>query len=206
MRKLFVISESRLYAEGLLALLDNKSKYLRGEKGLVADFDLFLRKDFTECPQILLVVLKRKKQLELLHAFKNRLSQSCTAIIADQHLEYNQKLLAPFRFDIFCSDQSLGEVFVRKVDQLLESKLLDGELAFKSTDFHSSNDDYALTARERQVLYLISRSYSNKEIGKSLYISDQTVSVHRRNLMKKLGAHNAAGLISKAFRERLIQL
>lgn len=206
MAKLLIISESRLYAEGLLALLDNKSKYLRGRKGIIADFDFFMRKEITTCPQILFIVLKRKKQLELLYAFKNKLHQRCTAIIADQHLENNQKLLAPFYFDLFCSDQSLGEEFVRNVDQLLEQKLRDSQFSVKQSEIQSDTQDYALTDRERQVLYLISRSYSNKEIGKSLYISDHTVSVHRRNLMKKLGAHNAAGLISKAFRERLIQL
>lgn len=206
MGKILVISESRLYAEGLLALLEANSRHLRGKKGLVADFDFFLRKDAEISLELILVVLRRKKQLELLQTYKHHLSQSCTVVIADQHLERNKKILSPFYFDVFCSDQSLGEDFVLKVDELLEKKYADGAYAFGQSDFQVNQEAYALTARERQVLYLISRSYSNKEIGKSLYISDQTVSVHRRNLMKKLGAHNAAGLISKAFREKLIQL
>ena len=39
---------------------------------------------------------------------------------------------------------------------------------------------YNLTKREIEVLYLISQAMSNKEIAKQLFISDQTVGVHRK--------------------------
>jgi DNA-binding NarL/FixJ family response regulator len=45
---------------------------------------------------------------------------------------------------------------------------------------------------------------SNKEIAKELYISDQTVSVHRKNIMRKLGVSNTAGLIKVAYDYSLI--
>jgi len=54
---------------------------------------------------------------------------------------------------------------------------------------------YNLTKRELEILKLITHALSNKEIGKVLYISDQTVSVHRKNIMRKLGVSNTAGLI-----------
>ena len=40
---------------------------------------------------------------------------------------------------------------------------------------------------------------SNKEIARKLFISDQTVSVHRKNIMRKLGVSNTAGLIKAAY-------
>jgi len=63
---------------------------------------------------------------------------------------------------------------------------------------------YHLTKREMEVLKLISQALSNKEIGKELYISDQTVSVHRKNIMRKLGVSNTAGLIKAAYDNSLI--
>ena len=63
---------------------------------------------------------------------------------------------------------------------------------------------YHLTKRELEVLSLISQAMSNKEIAKELYISDQTVSVHRKNIMRKLGVSNTAGLIKVAYDNSLV--
>jgi two-component system response regulator FixJ len=52
-----------------------------------------------------------------------------------------------------------------------------------------------LTARERQVLELISNGQSNKEAGRQLGISPRTIEVHRARVMEKLGARNTAELI-----------
>ena len=46
----------------------------------------------------------------------------------------------------------------------------------------------ALTAREREVLRLMSRGLSNRQIGEELFISQKTASVHVSNILAKLGA------------------
>ena len=63
---------------------------------------------------------------------------------------------------------------------------------------------HKLTKRELEILRLISQAFSNKQIGKQLFISDQTVSVHRKNIMRKLGVSNTAGLIKVAYDNSLI--
>lgn len=63
---------------------------------------------------------------------------------------------------------------------------------------------HKLTKRELEILKLISQALSNKQIGKQLFISDQTVSVHRKNIMRKLGVSNTAGLIKVAYDNSLI--
>ncbi|HLF63429.1 MAG TPA: response regulator transcription factor [Saprospiraceae bacterium] len=54
---------------------------------------------------------------------------------------------------------------------------------------------HSLTKRELEILALIAQAKTNKEIADQLYISDQTVSVHRKNLMRKLNISNSAGLM-----------
>ena len=54
------------------------------------------------------------------------------------------------------------------------------------------------TQREQQVLEAIAKGYSTKEIGESLYISENTVENHRKSLFRKFQAHNMADLIIKA--------
>ena len=52
--------------------------------------------------------------------------------------------------------------------------------------------------RELEVLEEIAKGYSTKEIASRLFISENTVENHRKNLFKKLHAHNMAELIVKS--------
>jgi FixJ family two-component response regulator len=52
-----------------------------------------------------------------------------------------------------------------------------------------------LTRREREVLQQFTAGASNKEAGRTLGISPRTIEDHRANIMKKLGARNAADLV-----------
>lgn len=63
---------------------------------------------------------------------------------------------------------------------------------------------HSLTKRELEILQLITQALSNKEIAKTLFISDQTVSVHRKNIMRKLGVSNTAGLVKIAYDNSLV--
>ena len=61
-----------------------------------------------------------------------------------------------------------------------------------------------LTTREHEVLELITQAKNNKEIAKELFISDQTVGVHRKNIMRKLGVRNTINLIKFALENQLV--
>jgi DNA-binding NarL/FixJ family response regulator len=60
-----------------------------------------------------------------------------------------------------------------------------------------------LTAREKQVLRLILKEYSNKEIADELFISPRTVEAHKRNLLLKTDSKNSAGLVIYALSNNL---
>ena len=61
-----------------------------------------------------------------------------------------------------------------------------------------------LTKRESEILELLTQGLSNKHIAGKLYISDQTVGVHRKNMMRKLGIRNTASLIKYALENHLV--
>ena len=66
--------------------------------------------------------------------------------------------------------------------------------------------DTALTARELEVLQHIVAGKSNKEIASQLDLSVNTVSVHRANIMDRLGIHKTAELVVYAIRNGLVNL
>lgn len=58
-----------------------------------------------------------------------------------------------------------------------------------------------LSAREREVLQLMSEGKATKEVAMHLKVSVKTVETHRRNLMDKLGLYSVAELTKYALRE-----
>ena len=63
----------------------------------------------------------------------------------------------------------------------------------------------ALTERELQVLRGMGRGRSNAEIGKELYLSEDTVKTHARRLFRKLGAADRAQAVAMGFRWGLVR-
>ena len=61
-----------------------------------------------------------------------------------------------------------------------------------------------LTERERQVLTLVARGQSNREIAELLGLSANTIAVHRANLMKTLAVRKTAALVLYAVRHGLV--
>ena len=55
-----------------------------------------------------------------------------------------------------------------------------------------------LTPKERSILLLLARDYSNKEIAKSIAVSDETVKWHLKNLFNKLDAGSRKHAVTRA--------
>ena len=55
-----------------------------------------------------------------------------------------------------------------------------------------------LTAREREVLSLLARGLSNRDIGARLYISETTAKFHVGNILRKLGVSRRAEAVYEA--------
>ncbi len=55
-----------------------------------------------------------------------------------------------------------------------------------------------LTPKERSILLLLARNYSNKEIAKAIATSDETVKWHLKNLFNKLGAGSRKHAVTRA--------
>ena len=88
-----------------------------------------------------------------------------------------------------------GETYLSNGLKVFPKEITDnGDEAFDD-DFQLI---HRLTPRELEILQLISLAKSNKQIADELYISDQTVMVHRKNIMRKLSVTNTAGLIKFA--------
>jgi DNA-binding NarL/FixJ family response regulator len=63
----------------------------------------------------------------------------------------------------------------------------------------------ALSMREMQVLTGMSNGKSNAQIGRELYLSEDTIKTHARRLFRKLGAKDRAEAVATGFRRGIMQ-
>jgi DNA-binding NarL/FixJ family response regulator len=95
----------------------------------------------------------------------------------------------------------------RETAQALRAKPLLAELtALGSTaqPARPQTDDVSLTPPEAEILALVAQGRTNGEIGKQLFISTKTVSVHVSNILGKLEAASRTEAAAIARRDGLI--
>ncbi|CAN7762449.1 response regulator [Bradyrhizobium sp. LjRoot220] len=90
-----------------------------------------------------------------------------------------------------------GSEIVARLDEAIEAyarRQAESNSASRIATLHFPGRE-PLTRREREVLEQFTAGASNKEAGRHLGISPRTIEDHRANIMKKLGARNAADLV-----------
>lgn len=83
-------------------------------------------------------------------------------------------------------------------DDILQEMLKAGERKKISDESH-------LTAREIEIVQLIEKEFSNKQIADSLFISERTVETHRKNIFRKTKTSGVIGLVKYAYEHQLIR-
>jgi DNA-binding CsgD family transcriptional regulator len=83
-----------------------------------------------------------------------------------------------------------------KVNEILKSFLSE----------QTKDTDTELTRREIEVLQLVAKGHSNKEIADQLFVSIHTVISHRKNISEKTGIKSASGLTMYAILKKIIDM
>lgn len=91
----------------------------------------------------------------------------------------------------------------------LDEAPMSKEMAFKILDeFNrekSGKPVTPLSAREQEVLQLVAKGCSNRDISENLFISEHTVKTHLKNILSKLHLENRVQLTSYAYNKGWIQ-
>ena len=94
-----------------------------------------------------------------------------------------------------------------RISPSMASKLLN-EVAtmVKRADEKQQLPTPRLTDREMEVLKLVAKGHNNRDIAKELYISENTVKNHIRNILEKLHLHSRMEAVVYAVREKLLEI
>ncbi len=215
--KTILADDHRIFIEGLKAVLSASEKFRFDIVGVAHDGETLINLLRRRQAHLLLLDLNLagKDGLEALAALqKERTHVKVLVISMYDDPKIVKAALKSGAHGYILKDKGIEELFLA-INTLLVGQRFLGEgvsvsdnngyhpaPAKQHADFHLEDrfmKKYHLTKRELEILRLIIRALSNKEIAKELYISDQTVSVHRKNIMRKLGVSNTAGLIKAAY-------
>ncbi len=91
-------------------------------------------------------------------------------------------------------------------------KVADGGIYFSdevvseigAEDKSKPKETIPLTLREIEIIRLMEKEYSNKEIAAALFISERTVETHRKNIFRKTGKNSVLGLIKYAYDHKIL--
>jgi two-component system NarL family response regulator len=94
------------------------------------------------------------------------------------------------------------------ISPAMASKLLTefALMAKRSNDRTEQVPTPRLTDRELEVLKLVARGLNNRDIARELYISENTVKNHIRNILEKLQLHSRMEAVVYAVREKLLEI
>lgn len=114
---------------------------------------------------------------------------------------------AGYVLKIAAPDELLTAVDAALAGKTFVTPELAGELVGRvARDPQSSHDPAAaLTPRQREILQLVARGKTAKEIGAILDLSARTVESHKYELMKALGVERSAELVQFALKHGLIE-
>ena len=115
----------------------------------------------------------------------------------------------------YVAKDSISEEILRAIHAVMKGrKYISSDVAdsvidrltLRNPEANRASGGTLLGGREREVLQLLAEGMTSGEIAAQLHLSVHTVDTHRRNIMKKTGAHSVAELTKLAIREGLTSL
>jgi DNA-binding NarL/FixJ family response regulator len=98
-----------------------------------------------------------------------------------------------------------GRTAVHSPDRAEHGLRAEGDLE-PERDLHAELLLRSLSERERQILGLLARGYSNRRIAEACYLSLNTVRTHVQNVLVKLGVHSKLEAAALAVRQGLVRI
>lgn len=202
-----------IFAEGLQAVLSDPGKrYSFNIKGVANTGSEVTDMLFKNTPDLLLLdfSLPEMDGLKGLPDVKKNHAKTRILIMAGAEAPNLVKEVFDSGADGFMFKSGTKDELLKVIEQIVDGDSFWPNMQSnvrwnKQTSYKDAfAEKHGLTHREIEILQLIGKALDNHEIGSQLFISHQTVSVHRKNIMRKLGVNSTSNLIKIAFENHLV--
>jgi two-component system NarL family response regulator len=215
--RVLIVDDHALFRRGLQMVLEGESDI--DVVGEAADGHEAVELAERTTPDVVLmdVRMPRRSGIEATRAIKDTLPSARILMltISDEEADLYEAIKAGAS-GYLLKEISIDEVAaavraVHKGQSLISpsmaSKLLNEFAAMvKRQDERTQVPGPRLTERELEVLRLVAKGMNNRDIGAELFISENTVKNHVRNILEKLHLHSRMEAVVYAVRERLLDI
>lgn len=212
---MLVVDDQELFRRGLIMLLGGDSDI--EVVGEAADGVTATELATTTAPDVVLldVRMPRRTGVEACRAIKEAVpaTKIIMLTVSDEEADLYESVKNGAA-GYLLKDSSIEEVAqaIRVVNEgqslispSMAVKLID-EFKQMSKPEREQGPALRLTERELEVLRLVAKGLNNREVAKELFISENTVKNHVRNILEKLQLHSRMEAVMYAMREKLLDL
>lgn len=201
--KIILADDHQLILNGLLSVLEKQFPNAECQ-GVLNKSDLFasLRKESFD---ILIQDLKfgADNAKDFLDALKDEFPSLKIILLTTVSDSVTIKQLSKKVDSYILKSESLDEI-ITAINSLNAGDKYYSKLAEQKMNDLVPDETIVLTRREKEVLEVIMKEKSIKQIAEELFISQKTVELHRSNLFVKLDVKNITGLVKKAIAMNLL--
>lgn len=204
--KLFLVDDHHIVLDGLRSMFDQDTRFTI--LGYASSAEEALKKLETQAPDILITDyrLPGVSGLELSILVKEKYPSAKRVILSmhDENLLVKQILKEGVDGYLL---KSIQQTELKNALQQISKGVpyVSPEITrLILSDMLHERPEELLTEREREILNLIAKENSNKQIAEKLFISERTVETHRKNIFRKTNTTSLVGLIKYAFANNLI--
>lgn len=207
--KLLVADDHKILLEGIVALLKAEDSFNVASTASNGNevIDCISKEDYDVC--LLDINMPGMDGMEAARIIKEK--KPATKII--MLTTYNDKEIIAELVHIGVSGYLLKNSGKQELTEAIK-KVMSGRYYFSAEvediiinglSGKKTNDTLLLTDREKEIVQLLAREFTNDKIAAQLHISYRTVETHRKNIMQKTKAHNLAGLLRYAYENALVK-
>lgn len=206
--KLIIADDHELFRNGLAELL-RKHDEIKIVKSVAdgLEFMELVNTQFEADMVLLDITMPNMDGFQVLKELKN-LNSTIKPIVISMHNDGNYiakcAKMGAYGYLLKNTDEAELILAIRSVNK--GKKYFSAEISEKMINFMSTQSisENVLSNKENEVLGLIAKGLTTKEIAEKLFVSSRTIETHRANILKKLEVKNTAELIKKAAKMNLI--
>lgn len=194
--KVVVLEDHPLFTEGMLNILKDDPKIeISAHFNSITDFIHYI---YHQPLDMIIADIKIGDDISIpyLHQFKKDHPQIKIILLSmfqPWEIQVNQ---ADFEFESYVLKNSGSRVILQAVKNLCSNKkYMDPNIQWEKNIEAPSK--LLLTKREKEILELIKKGKTTREIAETLFLSELTIKSHRQNMLKKFKANNMVDLLMK---------
>ncbi len=199
--KIILVDDHPIVRKGIVNLIANEPLF-----EIIADFDngdFLLRHSLSSIPDVAVLDLSLPGMDGFSVAEKLRRRYPACKLVAYTAATSVLRRLQEAGFDAYVDKTEDPSQLIEAIRLVCEGrKRFPDEQRRIVSDNGSARPEF-LTSREIEIIKLIAKGHTNKEISRQLFISDLTVKTHRRNINQKTGSKNVADLIQFLLRNSI---